>query len=79
MPVTEQAGADPASPLQVIAAVRNLKSPPFTPEDEPLAKGQAWDDWLEEIKQEFRYFKIAEPLDKKDALRPFLMRVKYNF
>ena len=65
---TEQAGADPAVPVQVIAVTRNLKSPPLTPGDDPIAKWQVWDDWLKEIEQEFRYFKITEPLDKKDAL-----------
>ena len=65
---TEQADAGPAAPVQVITATRNLKSQPFTPGDDPIAKGKAWDGWLEEIEREFRYFKITEPLDKKDAL-----------
>lgn len=48
---------------------RNLKTPPaFVPEDDQLTTGQAWDEWLEEIKREFRYFRITDPLDKKDAL-----------
>ena len=55
-------------PVQVITATRNLKSQPFIPGDDPIVKGKAWDDWLEEIEREFGYFKITEPLDKKDAL-----------
>ena len=34
----------------------------------PIGKGKAWNYWLEEIEQEFRYYKITEPFDKKDAL-----------
>ena len=54
--------------MQVITATRNLKSQPFSPGDDPIATGKEWDDWLKEIEREFRYFKITEPLDKKDAL-----------
>jgi len=52
----------------VITATRTLKSQPFNPGDDLIATGQAWDNWLKEIKWAFRYFKITEPLDKKDAL-----------
>ena len=48
--------------MQVITATKTLKSQPFNPVDDPIATGQAWDEW------EFRYFKITEPLNKKDAL-----------
>ncbi len=68
MPDTEAAPAAPAAPVQVITAMRTLKSQPFNPGDDTIATGQAWGDWLEEIEQEFRYFEITEPLDKKDAL-----------
>ena len=72
MPDTEPADAGAAAPVQVIMATRNLKSQPFISGDEPIVKGKAWDDWLEEIEREFRYFKITEPLDKKDALIIYL-------
>lgn len=65
---TEQAEDGAAVPVQVITATRILKSQTFIPGNEPIAKGKAWDNRLEEIKWEFRYFKIMEPLDKKDAL-----------
>lgn len=29
--------------------------------------GKEWEEWLEGIKREFRYFKISYPIDKKDA------------
>ena len=44
---TEQAYAGPAVPVQVITAARNLKSQPFIPGNDPIAKGKAWDDCLE--------------------------------
>jgi len=65
---TEGASAGPVAPVQVFTATRTLKSQPFNPGDDPIATGQAWDDWLEEIEREFRYFNITEPLDKKHAL-----------
>ena len=65
---TEQADAGAAAPVQVITTTRNLKFQPFIPGDDPIVRGKAWDDWLEEIGREFRYFKITEPLDRKNAL-----------
>ena len=63
MPDTEEAtgGTAPTAPVQVITATRNLKSQPFNPGDDPIGTGKAWNDWLEEMKCEFRYFKITEP------------------
>ena len=43
---TEQA-PDPAGPVQVITATRNLKSQPFSQGDDPIATGKACDNWLE--------------------------------
>ena len=36
--------------------------------DDQLTTGKIWDEWLEEIEREFRFFRITEPVDKKDAL-----------
>ena len=30
--------------------------------------GKAWEEWIEEIEREFRFFKINDHLDRKDAL-----------
>lgn len=30
--------------------------------------GKAWQDWLDGIEREFRYFRITNPMDKKDAM-----------
>ena len=54
--------------IRVISETRNLRTKPFTPEDDQITTGKAWDEWLEGIEREFRYFKISDPTDKKDAL-----------
>jgi hypothetical protein len=33
-----------------------------------LSTGKQWEEWIEGIEREFRYFRITEPIDKKDAL-----------
>ena len=60
--------AEPPTTVHVITETRNLRSPPFIAPDEPCATGNAWEEWLEAIEREFRYFKITDPIDKKDAL-----------
>ena len=57
-----------ASPIHVVTETRNLRSTPFTSPEEICEIGKAWEDWLEAIEREFRYFKITDPEDKKDAL-----------
>ena len=47
---------------------RNLCTQPFTIPDEMNAMGKAWQEWLEGIEKEFRFFKISEAVDKKDAM-----------
>ena len=47
---------------------RNLRALPFQITEDQLSTGKEWEDWLEAIEREFRYFKISNPLDKKDAL-----------
>lgn len=69
-PEPEASVAQAAQPQQVtvITETRNLKTPPFTPGDDQISTGKRWEEWLEEIEREFRYFKINDPTDKKDAL-----------
>ncbi|XP_038054673.1 uncharacterized protein LOC119726895 [Patiria miniata] len=55
-------------PITVVTETRNLKSQPFTHPDDQISTGNAWEEWLEGIEREFRYFKISSPIDKKDAL-----------
>ena len=47
---------------------RHLRSKPFIIPENPLKIGRAWEDWLDGIEREFRYFKITDPTDKEDAL-----------
>ena len=59
--------AQPIS-VTVVSESRNLKARPFIPSDDQLATGKAWEDWLEQIEREFRFFKITQAMDRKDAL-----------
>ena len=54
--------------VTIKTASRNLRALPFIPSDDQLTIGKDWEDWLEEIEREFRYFKITSPQDKKDAI-----------
>lgn len=47
---------------------RNLRALPFTPTEDQLSTGKMWEEWLEGIEREFRYFRITKPQDMKDAL-----------
>ena len=47
---------------------RNLQIRPFTVEDDHIATGEKWEEWLEELEREMRFFRISEPEDKKDAM-----------
>ena len=67
-PDPELPAAAAAPPVVVINETRNLKTNPFLPTDDPLETGKAWEEWLEEIEREFRYFRITDAMDKKDAL-----------
>ena len=57
-------------PVQVVVQTesRNLKIHQFTHTDDQTSIGVAWQDWMEELEREFRFFKITDPADKKDAL-----------
>ncbi len=50
--------------------------------DDPAGTGKAWEDWVEELEREFRYFKITDPVDKADAMIIFggkeVSRLKKN-
>ena len=60
--------ADPPIAVTVVTETRNLKASVFTHADDQIATGKAWEEWLEGIEREFKYFKITDPADKKDAL-----------
>ena len=52
--------------VTVIFEGRNLRTLPFRPTEDQLSTGKLWEDWLESIEREFRFFRVA--LDRKDAL-----------
>jgi hypothetical protein len=52
----------------VVTETRNLRTLPFVQNEDLLSTGKQWEEWIEEIEREFRYFRITEPIDKKDAL-----------
>ena len=47
---------------------RNLKINPFTVDEDHLATGEKWDEWLDELEREMRFFRINHAADKKDAM-----------
>ncbi|CAG2232334.1 unnamed protein product [Mytilus edulis] len=57
-----------AERITVVTENRNLRTLPFTPSEDHLTTGSQWEEWLEGIEREFRYFRITEPEDKKDAM-----------
>ena len=54
--------------VTIISKSRSLRALPFRVREDQLSTGKEWEDWLEAIEREFRYFKISSPADKKDAL-----------
>ena len=63
--MAEDEETGPPTTVRVITETRNLRSLPFIAPEEPCATGNAWEEWLEGIEREFRYFKITDPVDKK--------------
>lgn len=57
-----------AQAIHVVTETRNLRAQPFVVPDETNRVGKAWEEWLEGIEREFRYFRITEAVDKKDAV-----------
>ena len=61
-------GQEAAHAIRVVTETRNLRTQPFVVPDETNHIGKAWEEWLEGIEREFRYFRITEAVDKKDAI-----------
>ena len=45
-----------------------MRALPFRPTEDQLFVGKEWEEWLDAIEREFRYFRINGPSDRKDAL-----------
>ena len=54
--------------VTVMTETRNLRALPFRPSEDQLSTGKAWEEWLDDIEREFRYFRISSPTDRKDAM-----------
>lgn len=42
--------------ITVVTENRNFRTLPFTPSEDHLTTGSQWEEWLEGIEREFRYF-----------------------
>jgi hypothetical protein len=54
--------------ITVVKETRNLRTLPFVQNEDLLSTGKQWEEWIKGIEREFRYIRITEPIDKKDAL-----------
>ena len=41
----------------IVTETRNLKAKPFLRTEDQIARGKLWEEWIEEIEREFRYFR----------------------
>lgn len=53
---------------RVVVINKALKTEPFVPSEDELRNGKLWEEWLQGIEREFRYFQVTSVQDKKDAL-----------
>ena len=60
--------AESAAVTVIATETRNLRALPFRPTEDQLTTGKAWEEWLDDIEREFRYFRIDNPADRKDAM-----------
>ena len=60
--------AESAAVTVIATETRNLRALPFRPTEDQLTTGKAWEEWLDGIEREFRYFRIGNPADRKDAM-----------
>ena len=64
----------------IIVSQSRIRSLPFRPTEDQLYTKKAWEEWLDFIEREFRYFRIISPADRKDALiiygRPKIVRLE---
>ncbi len=59
---------NPPPQITVVTSHRNLRIEAFTHSDDQISTGHAWEEWIEDLERQFRFFKITEPEDKQDAL-----------
>ena len=54
--------------ITFITESRNLRALLFRVTEDQLSTGKAWEDWLESLERELRYFRITDVSDKKEPL-----------
>ena len=66
------AAAAPIAPV-IHVQQRYLRIGNFVPPESELSIGKAWDDWIDDLEAQFRYFKLNDTMDKKkaDAIKIF--------
>ena len=57
-----------ADRIRIVSQSRDLNISPFREAEQKHSRGKHWTEWLGDIERKFRYFKIHDPFDKKDAL-----------
>ena len=57
-----------ADRIRIVSQSRDLKILPFRDAEQKHSRGIHWTEWLEDIERQFRYFKIHDPFDQRDAL-----------
>ena len=57
-----------ADRIRIVSQSRDLNILPFREAEQNHSSGKHWTEWLEDIERQFRYFKIHDPFDQKDAL-----------
>ena len=55
--------------IRVLTTGKSLKIEPFKIPDNHLEIGRAWEEWLEDFKEETTYFEIDKTRDKISALK----------
>ena len=60
--------AESAAVTVIATETRNLRVLLFWPTEDQLTTGKAWDEWLDDIERELRYFPIGNLADRKDAM-----------
>ena len=58
---------DPNKRVRVNLVTRDLTKGPFKPTNDRLLTCTAWQEWVENLERQFRFFKIGDISDRKDA------------
>ena len=70
-PKIKKRDMDPNERVRVNLVTRDLRIEPFKPTNDRLLTGRAWQEWVENLERQFRFFKIGDISDRKDALLIF--------